>query len=975
MIEGATVAADILSLSGATSTATAGVSFQLSVKDISTTTDVNGQFTITLPADSTVNLLTENWGLDSDGVAPVDAADTDSFASTNVIVAGQTTNNEQITQNIGIIQVCPFVTPDTTIPNTPPMFSSIDGQTTLMVDATFDDTATSGDTATFVGLKEGVVNNFAINFSEALPNMTTEDVRVYLGEPEIVQAPSTYTVVLNDAKDGLVLTFNEDLEPGSKVEVSIAQWLAEDADGADFVDNDSFEWDSVSVDPLRITDLAAAKALYASARFCTFKKADPLDAEASITLIEQIIDADTTEDGGVSALADYSSVFADNLDGGLGIDQLNSDEPTTVAARLASLASAIETANGGVASALVFDLNQAEVTYEDATGVVTVASTVGTPAPAAGLSGDGSITVTDTADSAVVTATAKNVFGDTIATSSVTVTDQIAPTTVLQESYNINDDTVTTPLLNANGPKAGQFLVATGGSAAVQFGDGGEVTGSQGAVVATVGNPIIYVQPRHLVGRNAGLSAAVRGSEFDALTADMASRLTTGEAGTLAVINGRPAYDATAYDAWGAISQNIGVAVSEDVTVVAGAALGTANISTAITSPTALIDTAANVDGVNVVDVDLVQVTVADVVALANTDHGGTLSLSGVIQDTAGTPNVANAASNAQVVLEDAFPPMVMDARWDGTTVSIQFNEAIELPTATAGTNEYGATSVNMHLVHPVTDAAIAITLDGTVTSSTAANYFSWNATTNTLTVNNTAVSAGWAGNGTAAQDEFLYNDDLISDADEEQHALLIWDNILDTNGNRWADFHGHDGIVNAVNTVTVDGDADLSDNDLERWEVNAPQFWAVNELGQFNISWAWSGVIDGADVDTMDDDGIAQVTVKFSHPLDISLLDDNSDNIIQEGELLDLFAIDLDGVAGGEKTLDDVASNRSISISADNKTVTINLAEAVNAGIDVGTSIIIVGDTGIDAIGETAESALTVETAESTLTLTATTN
>jgi hypothetical protein len=176
VIEGAVVAADILSLgSSATETATPGSSFELSTKDLSATTGADGMFTITLPADSVVNLLADGWGLDSDGVAPVDALDSDELASTNVIVANQTSNHEQITQNIGIIEVCPFATPDTTVPNVAPMFSSIDGQTSLMVDAGYDDAAdetvdTAADNATFVGLDEGVVNDFAINFSEALPN-------------------------------------------------------------------------------------------------------------------------------------------------------------------------------------------------------------------------------------------------------------------------------------------------------------------------------------------------------------------------------------------------------------------------------------------------------------------------------------------------------------------------------------------------------------------------------------------------------------------------------------------------------------------------------------------------------------------------------------------------------------------------------------------------------------------------------------
>lgn len=156
--------------------------------------------------------------------------------------------------------------------------------------------------------------------------------------------------------------------------------------------------------------------------------------------------------------------------------------------------------------------------------------------------------------------------------------------------------------------------------------------------------------------------------------------------------------------------------------------------------------------------------------------------------------------------------------------------------------------------------------------------------------------------------------------------------------------------------------------------EVNAPQFLAVNELGQFNIAWAWSGVVD-SDADTFDQDGIAQVTVTFSHPLDTDILDNlgNNDNIIQQGELLSLFSIATDGITFAD--LSDVAGNLALALSADNKTITIDLAEDAATGIIVGTTVISVGDTVLAGTIATAESDLTDETTISTLRLTATSN
>jgi hypothetical protein len=283
-----------------------------------------------------------------------------------------------------------------------------------------------------------------------------------------------------------------------------------------------------------------------------------------------------------------------------------------------------------------------------------------------------------------------------------------------------------------------------------------------------------------------------------------------------------------------------------------------------------------------------------------------------------------------------------------------------------------------MHLVNPV-DATefTTITLNGAETTSTTDGYFTWDAATNTLAVTHTTDADSWAGTATV-EDEFFYDDDAINDAGDEQHGLLVWDNILDTNGNRWTDFHSSDVTIAALE-ATLPGDASLSTgtSSTNRWEVNAPQFLAVNELGQFNIAWAWSGVVD-SDADTFDQDGIAQVTVTFSHPLDTDILDNagNNDNIIQQGELLSLFSIAADGLTYTD--LSDVAGNLALNISADNKTITIDLAEDANAatGIVVGTTVISVGDTALVAgTTTTAESDLTDETTISTLRLTATSN
>ena len=68
---------------------------------------------------------------------------------------------------------------------------------------------------------------------------------------------------------------------------------------------------------------------------------------------------------------------------------------------------------------------------------------------------------------------------------------------------------------------------------------------------------------------------------------------------------------------------------------------------------------------------DLVQITVADVLSLANDYHQEIMDFSLAVEDTSGNP-----ADNAQVVINDLMPPFVEYAYWDGG-LTIKFNESI----------------------------------------------------------------------------------------------------------------------------------------------------------------------------------------------------------------------------------------------------------------------------------------------------------
>ncbi len=946
VLAGVTVAADILSLgTSATETATPGSSFELSVPSPSTTTDADGMFTITLPADSVSNILVDGWGLSTPTTGTAGEADT------NVIIEDQTSDNEQITENVGIIQVCPFVTPDTEVPNVAPQVTSVSDyyDVDVLVDGSdggtvandnyythaVDTSATEDETDTdlvstdrhYGVVSEGVVNNFTINFSEALVDLEEVDLVVTLNNEA---APAGTVITLAADKASALITFPEDLEPQDLVDFYLPQWQAVDADGAGVVSEGE---DYIDLG-LQLDDTNKV-GKYVRVSFCIFSRPDHDDA--GITLIEQIIDADADEDGTFNALSDYSSSFADNDEGTTDIEQLNGQSLTDN--RLDALAEEIlATTDAGNGTEVDFDVNDARVSYEDKAGsvVVTVAGT-GTVSDETGI-----YEIANTEDNKKVTATASNIFGVVKSTSTLTVFDKIAPTTVLQENYGIT---------GAGAPKLNVPMVTTSVTSGVTFGNGGEATDGIPTVVGTVGNPIVYVQPRHLVARGTDINTFTeRGNEFDALNEDMDDRLASGEAtGVIGAYEERPSYDRQAIAAWDAQSQRIGIAVSEEISVIENATVGTANISTAITAPTAFNAVTINVDGVagsaTNGSVDLVAVSVADVVSLANADNGGVLSFANVIADTANTPNLALTGlgsvggANAQVVLQDAFPPMVESAEWNGTSFTIVFNEGITVPT---GTDTLELRLVDGRVANNATNTTI--TLDAAETVVTNQGYFTYDANTFTLVVVSfTDIEARFAGSATADQ-EWFYADDIAGSSSEEQHALLNWDAVEDLNGNSWDEFNG--GADSGAAPADIEeGVVSLVAND--RWEVNAPQFLAVNTLGQLDVDLDIDNTTySPAVINTVaDSDQIVTLLLTSTYALDI-------DNTFNSAGITDAL---VDASASGlvlssvqvstllEETGFNISAASSGIISKDKMTITFNID---TGAVEDAANMINTGDT-----------------------------
>lgn len=776
-----------------------------------------------------------------------DSAD---LATTTVIVTTSTsgvisTNSEGSSEFLNTIEVCPveFVDADVTVA---PWIKSIDGQ--------IGNSEITANSVVYAALNQGVVNDFVVNFSEEMAatfDLTEARVKVIAPGTSLSVTIDDATVTLAADGESATVTFVTDLAEGSKVDVWFPHWTALDAnDDLFLVDNSAIGYDSIGV-------TTTTKAVYSHAFFCTFNK--PLNT-ASVVLGPQIFDADTTEDGNLTDLAGYSTAFQDNVVDAAtapgAITQLNDGDSLT-SARLTALATA---RNANVANVTIdqdyavvaFDgSNAASLVWESTTGTTTttiipapvVAPVVATPGYTivTKANGDTELHISIAKHSDVITATPVNGFGDVVATGAMTVTlvDAVAPTTVVQQGYEIT---------STGAPFAG-LNVVSGTTANASFGSGGEIS-APGTTATANGEPIIYIQPRHLAGVVGTTTTAARETEFDTLVVGMNGRLSSAELAAYATpalaqaavsryatAGGvqSPIYDATAFDAWEATTATIGVAFSENVTLTttAPAYSGTASLvgGFAVNNDVAVtIDNTASL-------VDLVTFDTTDVVALS-LDAGADLGFVGSVTDSRDNASTAN----AQVFVQDAFPPMVTDAVWNGETLVLTFNETPVIPSPAANINIIDPT--NVAAAYPISVGSTNAAVTGNVMTITLTG-------TENVDVNSRFVS------GTAG--EFLYDDD--ADANEEQHAVLDWDVIEDETGNSWSDFNS----TLAPTSLGLEGTPSVT----RRWEVVAPRFLAVDSVGAFNYQLATT-LFEDTGVPG-DDDGIVTYTVTFSHPLELA--------------------------------------------------------------------------------------------------------
>jgi hypothetical protein len=939
---------------------TAGAAVTLTPGEYSAVTAADGSFTFeNVPADSTFVLGVKGKTIST---ADTDATSNGSFIGVigtdgTIAVATPFEQDENFVGTFEVIDNEFAVEEDVRYA---PWVASVNGVLNPTV-GVVDGSVTYGD------LDDGINKEIVINFSEALDTTKFDTSKVKVAETG-AQYLATDSVTLSP--DGLSLTvvFTEELAPGTKFTVFISQASSIDDEGnalvitrditnaatatnaAPFADgsNTTIVYDDLS--PI------TTKAKYIEVNLCTY-----LDGSSGVdgATAAQVFDEDTAADGTTAGLQSYSDAFRDAEDSetnGNGtatdIAQLNGQVAETTA-KLKALGDAVlsvigagetidevdadfpwVTINTGNASSFTIGTGSADanvVKIADDTAVPYAGATTTTAAIAASAA-SASVGVDYGVDGAKdgdkVTVTFMDDFGVAAASEEVTLIDALPPVTVLQENYN---------LYSVGGYAQ---ILSTAGEA--DYGDGGEV--SNDGTSATAGNPLIWIQPRHLQQKGTNNAAPSRDATntYGSLL-DLSGRLDANETATdmdsSTFILGRPTYDATAYAAWAAVpvTNEIGIDFSENVATTTTAPTPT-GISTGLSGYVANNNVATNVDGQALaIGADLVQVTVADIMSLANTDNTGFLDFADAVRDTSTAENVANAATNAKVIFRDAMPPLMTNAGWDGSNLTMVFNEPVSITAATT-----------VQLTHPVSGADIPVTLDPAV-SATLNTGFTMSADNKTVTVNTTGVagiSAIFAGDTTAnvpAEDEYFYDDGGNSTADD-QHAIIRWDNINDANGNDWDTF--------TVNAADADGLGATNVAYAARYQVEAPQFLAVNELGAFTVS---PQNIIGLDANGgLDADGNFVLTLDFSHPIDVTNatgIDTSNDGIIQENEIAALFYFDIDGdnlldadgvdnIAGNSDDEDIVTGIDDLTLSNNNQRITISIDRDNNA-FTVGTAYI----------------------------------
>ncbi len=794
------ISLDFVNIGGNTAQPQNGVTTTYATPNYTTITDGNGIFTFkNLPADSALTYVVPNYTVVGEQVQQ-------GATATNI-----ETNSETSVINIGDLQVNPVVQQDSISPY-------ITGVTGAI-----------GNTNPPQMLEDDVRQTFVINFSEPMDieNDTdfTNSVIVKAGATRATMSDVNATATINNNGQSITVTLDNPLTDATLLDINLLV--------SDFKDKaGNFLAVSTVGQPSDILyDSAAINTGNGQVVVVQLQIFNDLNTNAPqiTTIDQQKLDNNGINDAAL--LQQASTAFNDVIDSNIPdniISQLNSSDDDNgdgvidASNRLANLGNAAL----GVLNVQV-EANVARVTFEPTKAAAYIISlsrngtaqsiqgnvllqggaTVGTIANSTANATDVIFTPANTNDTTPVelalsalanvrpndllTITPVDELGYTGTSQAITLVDNVEPTTVLQNAYGLGNDT------NAS-------------NTVVQFGAGGELADNTGSI--TAGTPILNITAALLDNLDAAGQVATGvitpdntlGQELFALSTAFDHDNNANTANQTLFASGFNVYDTVAYAAMNR-TRTIGVAFSEDIDLN-GTTPSTSNISDTLSGWKANNDVVRDADG-TAVNYDLVNFVSANVETLANTDAGGVIDFTGIV-DNAG--NVATANANAKVVLADKLPPLVTKASFTGSNVVIDFNEPITL------TN--GANVV-------IEDSAGAQRTATYLTGNT--NYVLSN-NNQTLTIN----VAEFVGLSTADFDLGSYVETAY-DSVAHQHAQLSW-TFPDANGNDWLNTAA--GVIPPKFAVV-----DL----VGPFAANTPTFSKTTSTTTATIVWTFTHPID----------------------------------------------------------------------------------------------------------------------------------
>jgi hypothetical protein len=396
----------------------------------------------------------------------------------------------------------------------------------------------------------------------------------------------------------------------------------------------------------------------------------------------------------------------------------------------------------------------------------------------------------------VLTIASVSSFGTSDASASLTLVDQIAPTTVLQNSYG----------------------VAVAGSGAMSqvntsYGDGGELSSS---VTSTFGAPYLNVTP-FLLTPQANTSLPLPRSEtWDTLKDLFETDITNATSGDLEMdttsnLTDQTAYNATAIAGWSVGSRTVGVAFSEEVAVDGTGLAASAGVTAFTTSLTGFVAN-ANVlrnDQDGAVNVDLVNVVVADVIALANDNNGRTLDFTGFVSDP--TANTSATADNAKVIMRDLMPPIATSAVYNGDSIVVTYNENVSLRGTTTPVTNTLPNAADVFTLRGTAGTKNIAVDDDNADANQATTTVTLNLLTDTFTNDGTKTNTTVDNiNKTVVFDRGTFDDDNdastppVMATGSEVVSILEAESVRDTNGINWSNWDTGSSAPGTVDSPVI---------------------------------------------------------------------------------------------------------------------------------------------------------------------------